>query len=187
MRGGARGRQRASPPPTTPEEAQRDDDQAVVDRRLNYHAVLTGTAAGERGSLPGPLQRAGTIAEGYASTRKRRGSGIRFAAFGDNSFGDISDRAIAYLAYQAHPDFVMNTGDNVYERGLDNEYARYFFTAYNADIAAPHDGAPLLRSVPFYTVMANHDVSNKMPDGRPGAISTTTTTLSPIIRPCTCR
>ena len=155
-------------PPATPEEAQRDNDQAVVDRRLNYHATLTGLPLASviryRVRCNGQ-----TIAEGYASTRKRRGSKIRFATFGDNSFGDISDRAIAYLAYQAHPDFVMNTGDNVYDAGLDNEYARYFFPSYNADQAAPHDGAPLLRSVPFYTVMANHDVASKMPDGRSGA------------------
>jgi hypothetical protein len=109
------------------------------------------------------------IAEGYFTTRQPRGERIRFAAFGDNSFGDISDRAIAYQTYQAHPDFVMNTGDNVYDGGLDNEYSRHFFPVYNADVAGPHLGAPLLRSVPFYSVIANHDVHNKRPDGGPVA------------------
>ncbi len=107
--------------------------------------------------------------EGYLTTRKQRGTKIRFVAFGDNSYGEISDRAIAFQAYKAMPDFVMNTGDNVYESGLDNEYSRYFFPVYNADEAGPRLGAPLLRSVPFYTVIANHDVSGKNPSGGPAA------------------
>jgi predicted MPP superfamily phosphohydrolase len=102
-----------------------------------------------------------TLAEEYFTTRQPRGQRIRFVAFGDNSFGDISDRAIAYHAYQQHPDFVMNCGDNVYESGLDSEYQRFFFPVYNADVAGIRVGAPLLRSVPFYTVIANHDVQDK--------------------------
>lgn len=109
------------------------------------------------------------IQEGYFTTRRRRGESIRFVAFGDNSYGEIGERAIAYHAYLRHPDFVMNTGDNVYESGLDNEYARYFFPVYNADIADPTIGAPLLRSVPFYTVVANHDVASRDENGAPTA------------------
>src|SRR5258708_4903312 len=103
------------------------------------------------------------IAEGYFTTRQPRGRRVRLVAFGDNPHGDISDRAIAYQAYRANPDFIMNTGDNVYEAGLDDEYSRYFFPIYNADIAGPRIGAPLLRSVPFYTVLANHDVEARDP------------------------
>ena len=102
-----------------------------------------------------------TIAEGYVTTRQPRGRRIRFVAFGDNSYGDISDRAIAYHTYRQNPDFVMNCGDNVYESGTDDEYQRYFFPVYNADVAGQRIGAPLLRSVPFYTVIANHDVQGK--------------------------
>jgi hypothetical protein len=58
------------------------------------------------------------LAEGYFTTRQPRGhTWIRFAAFGDNSYGDISDRAIAYHTYKQNPDFAMNCGDNVYESG----------------------------------------------------------------------
>jgi hypothetical protein len=63
----------------------------------------------------------------------------------------------------------MNTGDNVYESGLDSEYIRYFFPIYNADIGSPQTGAPLLRSVPFYTVLANHDVHGKDDAGHAAA------------------
>jgi hypothetical protein len=103
------------------------------------------------------------IATGYFTTRQPRGGKIRFAAFGDNCNGDPSDHAIAYQVYQAHPDFVMNTGDNVYENGLDSQYSNYFFPIFNADVAALDKGGPLLRSVPFYTVIANHDLNTTDP------------------------
>jgi hypothetical protein len=132
--------------------------------RQNWKAELTGLRLGQkyhyrvRGN--GQL-----LAEGFFTTRQPRGHKIRFVAFGDNSYGDISDRAIAYHAHQQHPDFVMNCGDNVYEGGLDNEYQRYFFPVYNTDLAGPREGAPLLRSVPFYTVIANHDVHDRDANG----------------------
>ena len=110
-----------------------------------------------------------TLAEGYFATRKKRGEQTRFVAFGDNSYGDPGQRAVAYHAYQAHPDIIVNTGDNVYEGGRDSEYAEYFFPIYNADTPDPKVGAPLLRSVPFYTVMANHDVHHKDAGKRPVA------------------
>ena len=143
-------------------------DAGEGEPRLNYTATLAGLSLNKtyyyrvRGN--GQI-----LAEGYFHTRKPRGEKTRFVAFGDNSFGDISDRAIAYQAYQAHPDFVMNTGDNVYDGGLDNEYARYFFPVYNSSEAGPAVGAPLLRSVPFYTVIANHDVHSKDADKHPVA------------------
>ncbi len=135
---------------------------------LNYTAACSGLRLGATYHYRVNL---GTerIAEGYFTTRKPRGTPTRFVAFGDNSYGGISDRAIAYHAYQARPDFVMNTGDNVYEGGLDHEYARYFFPVYNADLAAPGIGAPLLRSIPFYTVIANHDVHGKTAEKHPVA------------------
>ncbi len=136
--------------------------------RFNYATTLDGLELGRRYEYR-VLCNEKTLLEGYFTTRQPRGKAIRFVAFGDNSFGDISDRAIAYQAYQAKPDFVMNTGDNVYDGGLDNEYARYFFPVYNADQNGPRIGAPLLRSVPFYTVMANHDVHDKDEQKRPVA------------------
>jgi len=133
-----------------------------IDNRYNYIAACGPLELGTEYRYRVSCNRA-VIAEGYFTTRQPAGRPIRFVAFGDNSYGDISDRAIAYQAYCAHPDFIMNTGDNVYDGGLDNEYARYFFPVYNADVAGPRLGAPLLRSVPFYTVLANHDVHGKDP------------------------
>ncbi len=138
------------------------------DRRFNYAATLAGLNLNARCFYR--LRGAGqTIAEGYLTTRKPRGQSVRFVAFGDNAYGDPGQRAVAYHAYQARPDFLMNTGDNVYESGLDSEYAQYFYPIYNADAPDPAVGAPLLRSVPFYTVIANHDVHHKDANGRAAA------------------
>ncbi|HEY2906842.1 MAG TPA: metallophosphoesterase [Vicinamibacterales bacterium] len=131
-----------------------------AERRVNWTAALGGLGLARkyyyrvRGNGV-------TLAEGYFTTRQPRGQRTRFVSFGDNSYGDLSDRAVAYHTYRQHPDFVMNCGDNVYESGTDDEYQRYFFPVYNADLAGVRIGAPLLRSVPFYTVIANHDVQGK--------------------------
>jgi hypothetical protein len=128
--------------------------------RLNWTAVLDGLRLGQK-HFYRVRGNGTTLAEGYFTTRQPRGHKIRFVSFGDNSYGDISDRAIAFHTYRQNPDFVMNCGDNVYESGTDDEYQRYFFPVYNADLAGERIGAPLLRSVPFYTVIANHDVQGK--------------------------
>ena len=135
-------------------------DIADGEARINYAATLSGLQLNKRYQYRVRMNDQ-VLLEGYFTTRKPRGAKVHFVSFGDNSYGDISDRAIAYQAYIARPDFVMNTGDNVYENGLDNEYARYFFPVYNSDQAGPRTGAPLLRSVPFYTIIANHDVHDK--------------------------
>lgn len=131
-----------------------------VEDRLNWQIEMTNLDLGReyRYRVRGARQ---VLAEGHFTTRQPRGTRVRFVAFGDNSYGDLSDRAIASIAYAQNPDFVMNCGDNVYDSGLDNEYQRFFFPVYNADHAGPRIGAPLLRSVPFYTVLGNHDVQDK--------------------------
>jgi hypothetical protein len=127
----------------------------------NYAATVGGLARNGKRAPYRLVLDGKTVFTGELAGRKGRGQKTRFVVFGDNSYGDISDRMIAHQVYLARPDFVMNTGDVVYEGGLDNEYARYFFPVYNADVAAPRVGAPLLRSVPFYAVIANHDVHDK--------------------------
>ena len=142
--------------------------QGETDKRYNYAAALGGLTLSKTYyyKLTGGGK---TLAEGYFATRKKRGESTRFVAFGDNSYSDPGQRAIAYHAYRAHPDLIVNTGDNVYEGGLDSEYAEYFFPVYNADTPDPKVGAPLLRSVPFYTVIANHDVHHKDAEDHPAA------------------
>jgi acid phosphatase type 7 len=135
-----------------------------VEGRFNWTAQIDGLKLGQKYfyRVRGNGQ---TLAEGYFTTRQPRGGKIRFVSFGDNSYGDLSDRAIAYHAYKQNPDFVMNCGDNVYESGRDHEYQRFFFPVYNANTAGPGEGAPLLRSVPFYGIVGNHEVQDKDGDG----------------------
>jgi acid phosphatase type 7 len=155
--------------PSRVERIHGDDGE----RCYNYAATLTDLPAGK--SVRYRVRMNGNVlAEGRFTTRKPAGKPIRFVAFGDNSFGDISDRMIAYRAWQARPDFVMNTGDNVYEDGSDSQYARHFFPVYNAPLAGERVGAPLLASVPFYTIIANHDVHGKDEKKRPIADFKTT-------------
>jgi len=152
--------------PTRTERLSGDGEDGEL--RFNYATLVTGLELNRRYRYQVALN-GKRIAEGWFTTRKPRGVKTRFIAFGDNSYGDISDRMIAYQAFKALPDFVMNTGDNVYEDGTDDEYARHFFPVYNADQAGPRIGAPLLRSVPFYTVIANHDVHGKDAKKSPAA------------------
>jgi hypothetical protein len=158
-----------TPTAIVPKRSERfSGDMNDGEGRFDYAAIIEGLSLSTRYDYR-VVMNSKTIAEGFFTTRKKRGTKTRFVTFGDNSYGEISDRMIAYQAYQAKPDFIMNTGDNVYEDGLDNEYARFFFPVYNADIAHPRVGAPLLRSVPYYTVIANHDVHGKDEMKRPVA------------------
>lgn len=143
-------------------------DKEDAEKRYNYAAQIDGLALGTRYTYRVTMD-GRTLLEGFFTTRKPRGRKTRFVAFGDNSFGDVSDRMIAHQAYRAAPDFVMNTGDNVYDDGTDDQYARHFFPVYNADQIGPRTGAPLLRSVPFYSVLGNHDVHGKDAKGHPVA------------------
>lgn len=136
------------------------------DSRYNYAATLDSLPLGKRVfyrvSCGGK-----TVTEGFSTTRRPRGQKIRFVAFGDSCCGARAVTAIAYQAWRANPDFVLNAGDNVYDSGLDTEYARYFFPVYNSPEADPAKGAPLLRAVPLYTVLGNHDVRGRDGSGQP--------------------
>jgi len=93
----------------------------------------------------------------------------RFVVFGDCAEDTAGQRAIAYQAYLAKPDFVFIPGDIVYSDGRMAEYRRQFFPIYNADTASRTIGAPLLRSTLFVAAPGNHDIQNrnlsKYPDG----------------------
>ncbi len=93
----------------------------------------------------------------------------RFAVFGDCGTASPQQAAIAYQVYQQKPQFVLLTGDQVYNNGLEREYRARFFPAYTAPEASPEKGAPLMQTIPFYLMVGNHDVYGsdlqKFPDG----------------------
>jgi hypothetical protein len=121
-----------------------------------YRATLSGLKFDEtytyRVTLNGQ-----TIADATFQTRTKKPQ-TRFAVFGDCGTGSGQQAEIAYQVSLHNPQFVLVTGDNVYVRGQENEYRKNFFPFYLTPEASPQTGAPLMRSIPFYMLLGNHDV-----------------------------
>jgi 3',5'-cyclic AMP phosphodiesterase CpdA len=133
-----------------------------------YRAGAAGIPPGGRFSYR--LKRGGSIVfADQGAAPKPAGEPYRFVVFGDCGVNSKEQKAVAYQAYQARPDFVMITGDIVYDRGRLFEYRLNFWPIYNADQADPALGAPLLRSTVFLAAPGNHDIGSrdldKYPDG----------------------
>jgi predicted phosphodiesterase len=109
-----------------------------------------------------------TIADVSFSTRSTKSSS-RFVVFGDCGIGTTAQAKIAYQTSLSKPEFVLITGDNVYQRGRASEYLKNYFPYFNGTETSPAKGAPLMSSIPFYVVVGNHDVwgsdFNRYPDG----------------------
>ena len=71
-------------------------------------------------------------------------SSSRFVVFGDCGIGTAAEARIAYQTYLQKPEFVLITGDNVYQRGRVSEYLKNYFPYFNATEASPATGAPLM-------------------------------------------
>ena len=108
------------------------------------------------------------VARASFSTRRTKSSS-RFVVFGDCGVGTVAQAGIAYQTYLHKPQFVLITGDNVYQRGRASEYLKNYFPYFNATNPSPTKGVPLMSSVPFYVVVGNHDVGaadlDAYPDG----------------------
>ena len=107
-------------------------------------------------------------AEGHAP--KSADQPYRFVVFGDCGAGTPEQKPVGYQAYLSKPDFVMITGDIVYERGLIEDYRKKFWPVYNADEATA-SGVPLLRSSLFVAAPGNHDIDTRDLDKYPSALS----------------
>ena len=71
-----------------------------------------------------------------------------FAVVGDSGSGSPDQRAVAERMLAAQPDFVLSTGDMVYENGAAADFDGEFFAPYRE----------LLARVVFWPVLGNHDV-----------------------------
>jgi acid phosphatase type 7 len=98
-----------------------------------------------------------SVFEARARARKSKDQPYRFVVFGDCAQDTPEQRAVAYQAYQAKPDFVFIPGDIVYGKGLISEYRVKYFPVYNAANASAETGAPLIRSTLFIAAPGNHD------------------------------
>ena len=149
----------------------------------NYIAVLSGLEfdTDYQYTVTGPgLPSGGFISDFH--TRKR-GSKFSFAVVGDEGFFPVVPnsspaRAVDYEARIAHlinntdklsvpnvpalpsPDIIVNTGDNVYTYGSEDNYRDFFFPVYNSDQDSNESGAPILRHKLFFQVDGNHDLGS---------------------------
>ena len=149
----------------------------------NYTAVLTGlrydTAYQYR--VSGPGMPVGGFASSFRS--RKRGPVYSFVVEGDEGFFPTvpnSDPAVivdyeARIAHLVHDvanltvpgvpplpasDFILNTGDNVYNEGTEDNYRDFFFPVYNSDQDSNEAGAPILRSELFFPADGNHDLGS---------------------------
>ena len=142
---------------------------SVQPRRL-FRSKIAAMPRGETFSYR--VKRAGvTVFEAEARAPKVAGQPHRFVAFGDGGADSWEQRAVAYQAYRARPDYVFITGDLVYYKGLMSEYLQKFFPIYNADEASPTTGAPLLRSTLVLAAPGNHDLLERHLDEFPDALA----------------
>ena len=111
------------------------------------------------------------VFEAAAHTPRPPGTHFRFVAFGDGGAGTAEQRAIAYQAWRARPDFALITGDVAYYKGRIADYDANFFPAYNNDYDSRWDGAPLMRSIPFFVAPGNHDMVFRNLDDVPDALA----------------
>jgi 3',5'-cyclic AMP phosphodiesterase CpdA len=133
-----------------------------------YRATLKGLEPG--GTFAYRVRRRGEVVfEAEARAGKAADQSYRFVAFGDCGAGTTEQKPIAYRAYLERPDFVVVPGDIVYARGRVTEYREKFWPVYNADVASPSTGVPLMRSTLFLAAPGNHDTATrdleKFPDG----------------------
>ena len=149
----------------------------------DYYAVLPGldfdTTYNYKVSGPG------LPANGFTGSFRTRKTGnqISFEVQGDEGFyPGIPNQAPLIVDYQARivhamyhvdtlpiaglpasvtlprPDLALNTGDNVYTTAGDGNYSDVWFGDWNSDADNADNGAPFLRSIPFYIVVGNHDI-----------------------------
>lgn len=150
--------------------AWRRDLRPGVGPRRYYRATVDGLAPGSEFAYR-VRRRGAPPFEATARARKHGGQPHRFVAFGDGGANTWDQRAIAYQAGRARPDFVFVTGDLVYYKGRLSEYLEKFFPIYNSDELAPRWGAPLLRSVPMLVAPGNHDLIERDLDANPDALA----------------
>ncbi len=147
----------------------------------NYTAVLGGLKYDTeyRYRVTGP----GMPSSGFTSTfhTRTRGPVFSFVVTGDEGFFPAVPSAnpaivvdyearIAHLIHNAanlkvpgvprlpDADFVVNTGDNVYTMGSEDNYRDFFFPVYNSEQDSNESGAPILRSRLYFIAPGNHDL-----------------------------
>ena len=149
----------------------------------NYTAVLAGLEFDTvyQYSVSGPGLPSGGFISDFRT--RKQGPKFSFAVVGDEGFFPVVPnanpaRVVDYEARIAHlinntdkislpnvpvlpsPEFIVNTGDNVYSFGSEGNYRDFFFPIYNSDQDSNESGAPVLRHKLFFHVDGNHDLGS---------------------------
>jgi hypothetical protein len=147
--------------------------------RSNYTAILTGLDydTDYYYRVTGPGLPSGGFTAGFHS-RKKSGP-FSFLVQGDEGFfptetgtplrmanfearivhlmNNVQSLSLAGQPALPKPDLSLNTGDNVYNQGAESSYRDYWFLVWNADKDSNDTGAPLIRRLPNFIVVGNHD------------------------------
>ncbi|HAC23485.1 MAG TPA: hypothetical protein DCE81_01070 [Cytophagales bacterium] len=114
------------------------------------------------------LQNGTVVSTATFRTRTRKPE-TRFAVFGDCGARSPQQAKISWLVNEQKPDFVLVTGDIVYNNGREQEYRRNFFPYYISSKSDSSVGSPIMKNIPFYMLVGNHDIYSadlaKYPDG----------------------
>ena len=106
------------------------------------------------------VSRAGKVVQRspFASPPAGKTVGYTAVIIGDSGRGLPGQWKLADTLGRERPSLLVHTGDVVYPKGTESEYARFHFPVYNADPGAAR-GVPLLRSVPSVAAPGNHDTA----------------------------
>jgi calcineurin-like phosphoesterase family protein len=100
-----------------------------------------------------------TVFEASTRARKTLRQATRFVVVGDVGTDSTGTREVAFQIYRNNPDFIVIPGDIAYSRGTISDYRAKFYPYWNADSASLSKGAPILRSIPVYAGLGEHDTS----------------------------
>jgi hypothetical protein len=73
---------------------------------------------------------------------------------------DVANLSVPGVPPLPRSDFILNTGDNIYNEGTEDNYRDFFFPVYNSDQNSNEAGAPILRSELFFPADGNHDLGS---------------------------
>lgn len=154
---------------------------AAYGAHVDYYAVLSGLsyASTYYYRVTGP----GLPSNGFTAlfNTRKQGSVFSFAVEGDEGYFPAVPNSTTIVDYEARiahlinnisslnvtgfpgrpsADIILNTGDNIYNQGSEDNYRDFFFSVYNNNVDSNETGAPILRSTQFFVVDGNHDLGS---------------------------
>jgi acid phosphatase type 7 len=140
-----------------------EHDGAQLVEQTQFSCVVQDLLPGEQ--IEYDIRKNGVpVFSSYTTARKAASQPYRFVAVGDMGEAKPEQMKVAHQISRLAPDFLAMPGDIAYKRGRVSEYLTKYFPYFNAERSSPTLGAPLLRSIPSFACLGNHDY------GRPDLI-----------------